>query len=136
MNKTLMKKSLFFIPLLVFALSINPVFADLGAECDSDFCHTEKKNEPVNTGEVDRYAHDDQDVGIVSVTCLKGEIEVIISRAVWKTFDEYDRKKLKAGETWTKEIPSASSWYDQTNEVKIVGKQDSLYNLDFQSRDN
>lgn len=109
---------------------------DLNCECDANYCHTEKNNETISVGEVDAYCHDDQDRGTVSVHCLSGEIEVIISTAIWYTYEEYDRKTLRTGQTWVRNISSQSSWYDQTNRVEIVGKSNSTYNLDFSSWDD
>jgi hypothetical protein len=112
------------------------LMADMGADCDADYCHTEKKNETISAGETDSYAHDDQDRGSVTVHCNLGEIEVVLSAAVWSTFEEIDRKRLRAGDTWQRDIPSKSGWYDQTNRVEVIGKADSNYNLDFSSWDD
>jgi hypothetical protein len=109
---------------------------DLGCECDANYCHTEKKNEVITAGETDMFCHDDQDRGSVTIHCNSGEIEVIISTAIWSTFEELDRKRLRAGESWKRDIPEMSGWYDQTNRVEIVGKADSNYNLDFSSWDD
>ena len=107
--------------------------ADFGCECDSDYCHTEKYNEPISAGKTDRYCHDDQDAGFVSVYCVSGAIEVVIYRAVWSKFVEYDRKSLEAGQRWSTNIDEADSWYDQTNRIDVIGQADSVYNLDFKS---
>lgn len=109
---------------------------DLGADCDGNRCKSEKKNEPISAGETDLFVHDDQDRGSVTVFCQSGEIEVIISTAVWSTFNEYDRKRLSAGQTWKRDIASQHSWFDQTNKVEVVGKVDAVYNLDFTSWDD
>lgn len=109
---------------------------DLNADCDGNRCHSEKKNEVITAGETDVFVHDDQDRGSVIVYCISGEIEVIISTAVWSEFSEYDRKRLKADQSWKRDIGSQSSWFDQTNRVEIVGKADAVYNLDFTSWDN
>lgn len=109
---------------------------DLGCECDSDFCHTEKRNEVVNAGEKDYFCHDDQDRGSLSIYCNSGEIEVVISTAVWDTPERLDSKTLRTGESWSKDIPEQSSWYDQTNIVEIRGIVASNYNLDFKSWDD
>ena len=109
---------------------------DLGADCDANRCRSEKKNEPITAGETDLFVHDDQDRGSVTVFCHAGEIEVVISTAVWGSFNEYDRKRLGAGQTWKRDIGSQSSWYDQTNRVEVIGKADATYNLDFTSWDD
>lgn len=109
--------------------------ADFGCECDSNECHTEKPNEPIGAGETDSYCHDDQDAGKVSVFCVSGDIEIRISRAVWSEFEPFDSKRLTTGQSWNKDIPSASNWYDQTNRVEIIGHANSTYNLDFKSWD-
>jgi hypothetical protein len=111
------------------------LFADFGCECDSNACRTEKTNEPISAGETDSYCHDDQDFGSLSIHCISGDIEVVISRAVWSTFDEYDRKRLSAGQNWNRKIDEASSSYDQTNRVEVIGHANSTYNLDFKSWD-
>lgn len=110
--------------------------ADMNCECDSNYCHTERSNEVIDAGELDSFCHDDQDRGTVSVFCVEGEVEVIISTAVWSTYEEYDRKTLRTGESWKRDITSQSSWYDQTNRIEIVGKVKSKYNLDFSSWDD
>jgi hypothetical protein len=62
--------------------------------------------------------------------------QFIISAAVWNTFDEIDSKVLSTGQQWQRGIPGQSSWYDQTNRVRIVGRADSRYYLDFKSWDD
>lgn len=109
---------------------------DLGCECDNDYCHTEKNGEPISAGETDVYCHDDQDRGDVSVHCLVGTIEVIISTAIFSTFLEYDRKTLRAGDSWKRAISEQDGWYDQTNRVEVLGHANSTYNLDFKSWDD
>jgi hypothetical protein len=114
--------------------------ADLGCECDGCFCHTEKLNEVIVAGEADEYCHDDQDRGFVVVRCDEGEILVIISAAVWSTFDDIDSKVLTTGQQWQRNIPGQSSWYDQTNRVRIIGRgvsgSSNRYYLDFKSWDD
>jgi hypothetical protein len=109
---------------------------DLGATCDADFCHDEKRDEPINLGETDEYVHDDQDRGSLSISCLTGDIEIVIYRAVWYDFEEYDRKRITAGQMWETNIEGASGLYDQTNRVQVIGHAESTYNMDFKSWDD
>jgi hypothetical protein len=113
------------------------VMADMQCECDANSCTTSRSNETINEGELHSFCHDDQDGGSVYVYCVSGELDVIVSTAVWNTFSENANKTIKTKQYFKYNIPDMSSWYDQTNRVEIIGKAStSKYNLTFNSWDN
>ncbi len=113
------------------------VTADMGCECDANNCTTTRTNTTIKQGETQSFCHDDQDGGSVNVYCVSGQIEVIVSTAVWSTFNENARGTIKTKQSFKYNIGDMSSMYEQTNQVEIMGKAStSKYNLTFKSWDN
>jgi hypothetical protein len=107
---------------------------DLGCHCDGK-CRDYRPNVSINAGTQHSYCHDDADWADVSVTCLEGNITVVLSAAVWSSWNEQDRRTLKTDQGWYTQILEQDDWFDQSNRVQIFANEHSRYDLIFQSYD-
>lgn len=75
-------------------------------------------------GDSHRYQQDDMDRGSVRLKCLKGEVQIDLSAAVWSEFKHISTAKVSQGNIWSEDFKELSSVYDQDNRAVVTAHSD------------
>jgi hypothetical protein len=75
-------------------------------------------------GDSHKYQQDDMDRGSVRLECLKGEVQIDLSAAVWSEFKHISTAKVSQGNIWGGDFKELSSVYDQDNRAVVTALSD------------